>query len=857
MSAVPHPPSALGQNFMLPVPAGYSAGPGVYDELVAPSGALREHWARYAHVLEGFGVNEVNRRWQSLQRQLRENGVTYNVYADNGMQRLWQLDPVPLLLRSDEWASLERGIAQRAYLLNLILDDVYGSRSLLRQRLLPPEVVYRNPGFLRPCSGSQPRGARWLHLYAADVARDPNGGFTVLDDRTQAPSGMGYALENRVVLSRVFPLLYRDTRVQRLAGFFRTLLELTERLAPRSQERSHTVVLTPGPFNETYFEHAYLARYLGLPLVEGGDLTVRGNVVYLKTLSGLSRVDVILRRTDDSFCDPLALRADSSLGVAGLVSAVRAGHVAVLNALGSGLTESPALLAHLPSLCKHLLGEDLILPSAKLLWCGAKGALQEVEARFDELVFRHAYKRSGMQAPVRGAALSGEERSQFLETLRAQPADWVAQDRVELSTSPVWNGSVMEPRRTLMRCYAVGHGPGYQVMPGGLTRVAASASDGSDSMLSMQRGAGSKDMWVLADGPVPQLSLLEDRAEARLALSRSGHDLPSRVADNLYWLGRYVERAEGGARLFRRVFARLWGDAHAAEPSVLHALCDGLAFTQQLRVPPAGLRGMPDDAIERLLLRELCSGDAPNSLLVSLQGAHRAASVVRDRISRDTWHVLSQLNEQRAHMAECLQTSPSDVPDALDDLVLSFGAFAGLQNENLSRTFGFRFMDLGRRIERANSTALLIQTVVGVVHPDEHAVLSELLEVLDNGITYRRRYRDVMQVAPVLDLLLTDESNPRSIAFQLAAIQQNLQELPRSIENPLRTLEERIALAVLTHVRLADVEAMAIPTGDRSRPSLVTHLARVCQELPALSNAVTQSYLAHAVVQRAIGIGAK
>ncbi|HTU63232.1 MAG TPA: circularly permuted type 2 ATP-grasp protein, partial [Polyangiales bacterium] len=391
-------------------------------------------------------------------------------------------------------------------------------------------------------------------------------------------------------------------------------------------------------------------------------------------------------------CDPLALRADSSLGVAGLVGAVRAGHVAVLNALGSGLTESPALLAHLPSLCKHLLGEDLILPSAKLLWCGAKGALQEVEARFDALVFRHAYKRSGMQAPVRGAALSGSERAHFLEALRAQPADWVAQDRVELSTSPVWNGTAMEPRRTIMRCYAVGHGPGYQVMPGGLTRVAASASDGSDSMLSMQRGAGSKDMWVLADGPVPQLSLLEDRAEARLALSRSGHDLPSRVADNLYWLGRYVERAEGGARLFRRVFARLWGDAHAAEPSVLHALCDGLAFTQQLRVPTTGLRGMPDDAIERLLLRELCSGDAPNSLLMSLQGAHRAASVVRDRISRDTWHVLSQLNDQRAHMADCLQTSPSEVPDALDDLILSFGAFAGLQNENLSRTFGFRFM---------------------------------------------------------------------------------------------------------------------------------------------------------------------
>jgi uncharacterized circularly permuted ATP-grasp superfamily protein/uncharacterized alpha-E superfamily protein len=857
MSAVLTPPLA-GQNFMLPAPAGYLATPGAYDELVAPQGVLREHWSRYAQVLGSFGVAEVNRRRDTLQRQLRENGVTYNVYADaNGHSRPWELDPIPLLLRADEWSRLERGIAQRAYLLNMILDDVYGSRSLLRQRLLPPEVVYRNPGFLRPCSGTLARGARWLHLYAADIARDANGGFSVLDDRTQAPSGMGYALENRVVLSRIFPLLYRDCRVQRLAGFFRTLLELTERMAPRAQERGQTVVLTPGPYNETYFEHAYLARYLGLPLVEGGDLTVRGNVVYLKTLSGLTRIDVILRRTDDSFCDPLALRADSSLGVAGLVGAVRAGNVSVLNALGSGLTESPALLAHLPSLCKHLLGEELVLPSAKLLWCGAPGALQEVEARFDQLVFRPAYKRSGYQPPLRGAAMSSEARAQFWDVLRAQPADWVAQDLVELSTSPAWNGTALEPRRTVLRCYAVGHGPGYQVMPGGLVRVARSTPDVDEAMLSMQRGAGSKDMWVLSDGPVQQLSLLEDRAEARLALSRSGHDLPSRVADNLYWLGRYIERAEGGARLFRRVFARLWGDAHAAEPSVLHALCDGLSFMQQLRVPPTGLRGMPDDAIERLLLRELCSGDAPNSLLVSLQGAHRAASVVRDRISRDTWHVLSQLNDQRAHMTDCLASSVSEVPEALDDLVISFGAFAGLQSENLSRTFGFRFMDLGRRIERANSTALLIQTVIGIVHPDEHAILSELLEVLDAGITYRRRYRDVMQVAPVLDLLLTDESNPRSIAFQLAAIKKNLQALPHSVEAPLRTLEERIALAVLTHVRLADVESMAIPTNERSRPALVTYLARVSQELPALSNAVTQSYLAHAVVQRAIGTGAR
>lgn len=848
MSVVSSPTPALQQASVLAVPSGYTPRANTYDELVDAKGGLRPHWSRFAQLLGGLGPEELTRRWDSVQRQLRENGVTYNVYDDSrGMHRPWQLDPVPLLVPAEDWRFLERGIAQRAYLLNLVLDDLYSTRALVRQHLLPPEVVYRSPGFLRPCQGSQPRGSRWLHLYAADLARDPQGKFWVLGDRTQAPSGMGYALENRIVLSRVFPSLYRDCRVQRLAGFFRTLLDLIQRLSPRGHDRTHAVVLTPGPYNETYFEHAYLARYLGLSLVEGGDLTVRANEVYLKTLSGLSRVDVIVRRTDDSFCDPLALRPDSSLGIAGLVSAVRAGNVTILNALGSGLAESPGLLAYLPALCKHLLGEELLLPSAKQSWCGEPGVLRYVEANFEQLTFKPAFARvSGPE--LFGSALSSHERVELLERIRAQPHDWVAQERMELSAAPLWNGSGLEPRHVAVRCYAVGNGPGYQIMPGGLTRV--SAQDGQP-VVSMQRGAGSKDTWVLADGPVSQLSLL-GRREERVSLSRSGHDLPSRVADNLYWLGRYVERAEGSARLFRRVFARLWDDAHAAEPSVLLALFEGLGTLHELTEPLKAAATASVDSLERDLVRYLCS-PRPNSLLVNVAGAHRTASVVRDRISRDTWHVLSQLDEQRAQLQSGRVGSPSDATEALDRLVLLFGAFAGLQNENLSRTFGFRFMDLGRRIERARDTAALVQVTIGTVFPDEPSVLSEVLEVLDNGITYRRRYQDAIQAAPVLDLLLTDESNPRSIAFQLASIYEHVRALPRSLEEPLRTPEERVALGALTRVRLADIEALATVNEAQRRPQLIEHLRAVTQALPELSNAITQSYLAHAVATRAIG----
>jgi uncharacterized circularly permuted ATP-grasp superfamily protein/uncharacterized alpha-E superfamily protein len=835
---------------VLSVPAGYVASEGAFDELVLPSGQPREHWSRFAHLLALLGRDELTRRWETAQRQLRENGVTYNVYDDTrGMHRPWQLDPIPLLMAADEWRLIDRGLAQRAYLLNLVLDDLYSTRSLVRQHLIPAEVVYRSPGFLRPCHGALPRGSRWLHLYAADLARDGQGRMWVLGDRTQAPSGMGYALENRIVLSRVFPSLYRDCRVHRLAGFFRTLLDSIQRLSPRAQDRSHAVVLTPGPHNETYFEHAYLARYLGLSLVEAGDLTVRSNQVYLKTLSGLSRVDVILRRTDDLFCDPLALRPDSSLGVAGLVSAVRAGNVSILNALGSGLAESPALLAYLPRLCRHMLGEDLVLSSAEIRWCGEPGALDQIEAQFENLVFKPAFARANAPEPVFGSQLSAAERDELLQRIRARPSEWVAQQQIDLSEAPLWNGHALEPRRLAIRCYAVGSGPGYQVMQGGLTRVAG--ADG-EAVVSMQRGAGSKDTWVLADGPVSQLSLL-GRADGQISLSRSGHDLPSRVADNLYWLGRYVERAEGSARLLRRVLARLLEDTHASEPSVLLALIEGLNAQHEL-VAPVLLPGGPQtDAVEREVLRFMRSVDHANGLLASLDGAHRAASVVRDRISRDTWHVLSQLEEQRFTLLNTPRLATGDALEALDKLVLSFGAFAGLQSENLSRSFGFRFMDLGRRIERARNTARLLQATLGVAWPDEPSVLSELLDVLDNGITYRRRYQDVLQAAPVLDLLLTDESNPRSIVFQLAALYEHVRVLPRSLEDPLRTREERVALATLTRVRLADIELLATVTSDGLRPHLRDHLLKLTHELPELSNAITQSYLVHSVPLRAIG----
>jgi len=427
---------------------------------------------------------------------------------------------------------------------------------VLRGGLLPPELMLGCPAFLRPVHGALPPGNIHLHLYAADLARSPDGSFWVLADRTQAPSGAGYALENRIVVSRLLPQLFRDCRVERLAPFFSALRESLASLAPRGREQPRVVLLTPGAYNETYFEHAYLARYLGYTLVEGADLTVRDQHVFLKTLGGLERVDVILRRMDDGFCDPLSLRSDSSLGIAGLVRAARKGNVTIANALGSGLVDSPALLAFLPGLCLRLLDEPLRLPSVATWWCGEEHALRYVIDHLPELVIKPAFFGPAAPQPVFGGALSVEERAELARRIQARPGAFIGQEQVALSTAPVWAGEGVQPRHTSLRTFLARAGDGYVAMPGGLTRVSSSR----DSLVvSMQHGGGSKDTWVLASGLPSSLSLLRP-AGGRVEIVRTGADLPSRVADNLFWLGRYAERAEGTARLLRSVIMRLTED---------------------------------------------------------------------------------------------------------------------------------------------------------------------------------------------------------------------------------------------------------------------------------------------------------
>jgi uncharacterized circularly permuted ATP-grasp superfamily protein/uncharacterized alpha-E superfamily protein len=748
-----------------------------YDEMLTAAGEVRPHWEKFFTHLDSAPPEEMRRRLEFVDRRILENGVTYNVYADpTGSDRPWALDPLPLIIPPEEWRAVSAAVAQRATLLNAMLADLYGEQQLLADGLLPPALVYGQHGYLWPCQGVKPPGGVWLHHYAVDLARSPDGKWWVIADRTQAPSGAGYALENRLVVSRVFPEMFRDLHVQHLADFFRDQLDGLAALAPvEGDEQPHIVLLTPGPYNETYFEHAYLARYLGFPLVEGQDLTVRGDTVYLKTLRGLKRVHVILRRQDDNYCDPLELRGDSALGIPGLLNVARAGRVVVANALGSGLLASGALMGFLPAVCRRLLGEELMMPSVATWWCGEKPALEYVRENFDDLVIKPAYPTQRMD-PVFGHELKGEARADMLRRIEARPHAYVAQEMVNLSQAPTWSRA--HERRLLarpvgLRAYAVSTPEGYSVMPGGLARVATGANA---RIISMQRGGSSKDAWVLTDGPVSEFTLLKPSVGVR-DLVRSGANLSSRVVENLFWLGRYSERFDDSARMLRVALSRVVEAGGEKTPAVASAI----ELAERLGVLPTPEEdGEITEGSEHSLLEAIYDPKQPGSLAGNIRNLMWSATHVRERLSLDHWHSLNRL--QRDQQAALKKHPTLTEAIAFLDRVLGVSSsLTGFAMDNMTRDDGWRFLVVGRRLERLSFLAQALANFLRMSSARGPGCLEWLLELADSIITYRSRYSRLPELLPVLDLLVFDDSNPHGVVFQAEILAPYLTRMAREL----------------------------------------------------------------------------
>ena len=810
---------------------------GVFDECVSENGELRENYVSFFDALPHFSSAELQHRGEVIRRIIQEQGITYNVYGDpQGFDRPWQLDPLPLLISAAEWRDLEKGLIQRAALINRIIADCYGSQDLIRSRWLPPALVFGQPDFLRPCHGIRPLGETFVHLYGADLARSADGKWWVLSDRTQIPTGAGYALGNRLIAARILHESFRNCHVQRLARFFRQLQTTLSRAASRRVDNPRVVVLTPGPFNETYCEQVWLSRYLGYSLVEGQDLTVRDDRVFLKTLSGLEPVDVILRRVDDDWCDPLELRNDSMLGVAGLVRALRAGNIAVANALGSGLMQSPAFMPFLPGLCRHILGEDLILPSIATWWCGQANAREYVLDHLAELIVRPAFRSQA------------EDTLDTLQSrIRFQPELFVAQERMALSTAPVWDGSALTPRPVSLRVYLVATAEGYCAMPGGLARVGV---EPGGSVVSLQQGGATKDTWVVADGPIEEVTLLNSSNET-VELRRVGNNLPSRLADNFFWLGRYAERSDSTARLLRSLFTRFSPENLGASFSLIQPMLQTLARQGQIGAD-SSRPGSPQklESTEVELLKAISDPKRRGSLRALSLELQRLALLVRDRTSHDLWRVLAQLGEILSASSHRAAFSMGEGVEILNEVLLHLAALHGLARENMTRAQGWRFLDMGLRLERGVHLCTFLDYALRSREADNPSVLETILEIADSALTYRSRYNLMPNIAAVYDLVLLDETNPRSLLFQLNQLVKHFERLPRERESALPSPGQRLLLDCLTRLRLVDPRSLLRRGGNWHHTSVGAIITRILRDLPRLSEAIAVSYFEHSSISR-------
>ena len=852
--------------------AGYHAPPGRTDEFLDARGAVRTRWKQVAAAVDGYGRDGLLARREELARLLRNEGATYNVAVDgHSLRRPWTLDPVPLVLDPSEWAGLERAVAQRSAVLDLVNADLYGERTLLARGLVPAEVVLGHPAFLRPCAGIAQPGANRLFLTAVDVVREAGGGFRAVADRSQAPSGLGYSLVNRSALSRVLPTLHRSSGVERQAGFFRAIRAGIAGAVPDDVDEPRVVILTPGPLSETYFEHAYLASYLGYPLVEGRDLVVQNNRVWLRSLSGLDPVDAVIRRVDDRWCDPVELRADSLLGVPGLLEVVRRGRVAVLNPLGAGILESPALAGLLADVAPALLGEDLALRGPESWWCGRPGGLSHVLARFDDLLLLPVQPTGGRR-PVRPELLSAAERDELRARVRARPGDWVGQEILAPSTVPtVDDDGSLVPRPAVLRTFAVADGPAggggardFRLLPGGLTRVGAA----TDSLVISSRGDGtSKDTWVASTEPALQQSpwLPSGRAvPGPVIVPEPPATLPGRVAARLFTVGRSAEHAELVVRLIRTVLARLdqplgSGDDGGAQSLqvLLSSLgsASGFAPATDDDDPPVPGGGGPDAGTlaegvlpnDRTALALLFDERVQGSLVSTLGVLVEAAYSVREQLSADTWQLVGDMEEELGLFRRRPPTQFVGAQPSLLRLQRSLLALSGVCAENMERDPAWLFLDGGRRLERARSLVRLLRSVLvekraGVV---EDLLVESLLKTSESLLIFRRRSGSILHVSGAIDLLVYDVANPRSVLFQLDRLVAHLAELPKRSSAQRLGNEERLALEATTRLRLTDPDRMAAVDATGRRVELDTVFATADGLLGDLLDSLQRTYFAH------------
>jgi uncharacterized circularly permuted ATP-grasp superfamily protein/uncharacterized alpha-E superfamily protein len=827
---------------------------GGYDELFGRDGAVREPWAELAEDFAGSGPDAV-RRLQSRIRLLVDNhGITYNPLDGSDVPTApprWEVDAVPLVVAADEWEHLEAGFVQRSRLLDAVLADLYGPMTLVRSGAVPARTVFGHPGYVRAAHGITVPGRHQLFLHGLDVGRGADGTFHALRDHTQSPAGAGYAMADRRVIARAMPGIYETVGPRPLSSFAQSMRLAAIDAAPAGTEDPLVVVLSPRTRSEAAFDQAYLATVLGFPLVESADLVVRDGHVWMRSLGNLERVDVIVRRVDADLTDPLDLRPDSRSGVVGLVEVLRRGAVTVVNTLGSGILENPVLTRLLPDLCRRLLGEDLHLPSAPTFWGGDRSELSHILANASSMVLREV--RGG--SPVVAAELGDADREAVLDRVRAEPDRWVGQIVPDPSYAPAADGSggvVLAP--VGMRLFSVAQRVGYTPMAGGLGTSLVPGAERGD-----RRHAGAKDVWV-------RLAQRTGSTEAGDGADRErdGDALPvyaattsdlmtsPRALTELFWMGRFAERAEGTARLmiavgekYRDYRLRPWLAGGGSLPILLDTV---LRVADADHYPADGFdRGADSDPVAdqvrvRSEFRSLTADrNRDGSLAHAVRGVEQAARAVRGQLSNDIWAVLGSVERVLGQVAADPVDDGSVLFEAQSAVLGGMLALSGVAAESLVRDTGWHVMDIGKRIERASTLVALVESTLrrATDAATERAVIDSLLVATESAVVYRRRNRSIRPAA-VAELLLFDVKNPRSLAFQLEALRANLAALPDASG---ASRAERLVEDMINTVRRVDPARLESVDATGSRKELGELTTTVRALLRELSDVMLKGQL--------------
>jgi uncharacterized circularly permuted ATP-grasp superfamily protein/uncharacterized alpha-E superfamily protein len=824
------------------VTALYAAGVESFDELMTAAGAIKPHWQPFLGAIGALDPVTRSLRMEQLNTRVRETGIAYDLFSDPASTaQPWRVDLVPLIIAPEEWRQLERALLQRARLFEAMLTDLYGPQRLLASGAIPHQLVFSDPSYLRPCRNLR-TGGGYIQFFATDVARGLDGRWRVIDTHTETPAGIGYALANRMVHTNVAGEVFAACDALRLAPFFQQMQGALERRANRVDPS--IALLTPGPRHNDFFSHAYLARYLGQILVEGGDLRVVDGRVSLKTLDGLLPIDLIVRCVAGAVADPLELDSAGFAGPVGLLQAVRREPDLIVNALGTALAENRGLSSYLPRLAKELLGEELAIPDGPRLWLGDRGARQHVLANLDRMVIRPAHEgtaRPGRAVPGRDpATLGAAERAALLTDIELRGPMLVAEEKIGFGTTPSLTPTGLVPKPYALRLFVSATAGGFMALPGGL---AMTVDPGSTVALSAPDGEA-RDVWIVSDASMPPFVSLWRPAIEAAQIQRTPHDLPSRAADNLYWLGRYTERADWTMRVLRICLSRLQEDSGPRQELRASRIALEILLSKDDGDIPSAQEATDAALIEKLARNLLTSTDWYYGLPRTLDNIHRVASLTRDRLSLEAWRTLNDFYAKRRWTPDASPKTIGGSLDLLDDGLRVLAAFHGLTHENMTRNYGWSFLDMGRRLSRALNLSEALLGIFGKPQSgeDETGSLLFVLELADSFITYRSRYRMAPVLPLVLDLLLIDESNPRSVAFQLAALERHIDQLPQSNQGGNRIEEQRSALTVLTQVRVAQAMALAEIGPEGSRLALQGLLSQQAAALPQLSEAIGRRY---------------